>query len=229
MYRPRVVNEVAARPWMTEKELRRQQVRLEPVARRTRHDDVARRVRAALRERMDMVERGARVVERRGAVHTAAPAVSQRRELDRSLVLVRREPPNPTQETSWRARCAGKRDAMTVSSGQSHLAGKDDTPRRESSLTRGVVQRGRRGTGGGSTCDALAALASPTASCTGLWCSFASGCVGRESGMVPRCPISAVSVPFAQEAETAASHCSVRRAPLLVGGPTIRTPSHRIS
>jgi hypothetical protein len=53
---------------------------------------------------------------------------------------------------------------MTVSSGQSHLAGKDDTPRREGSLLRGVVLRGRRGTGVAATCVAWVALAWSAAS-----------------------------------------------------------------
>jgi hypothetical protein len=96
-------------------------------------------VHSSLGERMNMVERGALVFERSRAVHAATSAVSQRGELDGSLVLGVDEAPNSTQETSGRARGARERDAMTVSSGQSHLARKDDTPRRENSLTRGVA------------------------------------------------------------------------------------------
>ena len=197
-----LVDEVAASPGVAKKELSGQHVGFQSIARWARRDDVAWRVRSALGERMDVVERGARVLERRGAIDAAASAVAQGGELDGSLVLGGDEASQVTQKASRRAGCAGKRDAMTVSSGQSHLARKDDTPRREDSLTRGVAHIGRRRTRDASTCVALAALASPTASCiAGNSCSFASGCVG--SGMVSRWPISAVGVPFAQEAETA--------------------------
>src|SRR5919107_3492968 len=88
-------------------------------------------MRSALGERMNVIERRACVLQRRATVHTAAAAVSHRCELERSLVLCGEQPPHPTEETSRGAGCAGEGDAMTVSSGQSHLAGKDDTPRRE--------------------------------------------------------------------------------------------------
>jgi hypothetical protein len=54
-------------------------------------------MRAALGERMDMIERGARILERRATVHAAAAAVSHRRELERSLVLCGEQPSYPTE------------------------------------------------------------------------------------------------------------------------------------
>jgi len=46
-------------------------------------------------------------------------------------VLSGEQSPDATQEASGCAGSAWESDAVTVSSGQSHLAGKDDTPRRE--------------------------------------------------------------------------------------------------
>ena len=131
MHRARIQDEVAPCPWMSKKELGGQHVGFEPIAGRTRRHDVARRMGSALGERMNVIERGTRVLEGRSAVHASAAAVSHRSELERSLVLCGEQPPHPTKETSRGAGCAGEGDAMTVSSGQSHLAGKDDTPRRE--------------------------------------------------------------------------------------------------
>ena len=134
-----IVDEVAACPRIAKKEFRGKHVSLQSIARGTGGDHIAGRVRSTLGERMNVVERGALVFERSRAVHAATSAVSQRGELDRSLVLSGNEAPEATQETSGCAWGARKRDAMTVSSGQSHLARKDDTPRRENSLTRGVA------------------------------------------------------------------------------------------
>src|SRR5436190_2072965 len=54
-----------------------------------------------------------------------------RLELEGALVLCGKESPDAAQHASGCARSAWESDAMTVSSGQSHLAGKDNTPRRE--------------------------------------------------------------------------------------------------
>src|SRR6476469_5062606 len=57
MHGARVVDEVAPRPRIAKKELGRQHVRLEPVARWARGHDVAGRVRASTGEWMHVVER----------------------------------------------------------------------------------------------------------------------------------------------------------------------------
>src|SRR4051794_31793645 len=88
-------------------------------------------MRAALGQRMHVIECRALVLQCRAAIDASAAAVSHRGELERSLVLCGEQSPNATQEASGRAGCAWESDAVTVSSGQSHLAGKDDTPRRE--------------------------------------------------------------------------------------------------
>src|SRR5690348_3553416 len=131
MYRASVQDEVAPCPWLAEKELGGKHVRLESIAGRTRRNDVARRVGAALRQRVDVVEGCARVLEPRATVDTTATAVAHRGELERSLVLCREQSPHATKQIAGCAWCAGETDAVTVSSGQFHLAGKDDTPRRE--------------------------------------------------------------------------------------------------
>jgi hypothetical protein len=89
VYRSGVVYEVAPRPWIAQEELGWQHIRLEPVARGAGHDDVARCVRTPLGQWVDVVECGALVAERSGAVDAAASTVSQGRELDRPLLLVR--------------------------------------------------------------------------------------------------------------------------------------------
>src|SRR5436190_3209183 len=80
-----VEDEIAARPRIAEKELRGEHVGLEAIAGRTCRHDVARRVRASLRERMHVVERRTIVLEGRAAINTSATAVSHRGELERSL------------------------------------------------------------------------------------------------------------------------------------------------
>jgi hypothetical protein len=82
---------------------------------------------------MHVIERGACVLERRRTVDAAPATIAHRGQLERSLVFGRKKTyaAQKTSRGAWRTRCAGKRDAMTVSSGQSHLAGKDDTPLRE--------------------------------------------------------------------------------------------------
>src|SRR5258705_4959533 len=72
----RVMYEVRPRPRIAQEEFRGQHVGLEAIARGTGDDDVAGRMGTALGERMNMIERGTRVVERRGAVHAAAAAVA---------------------------------------------------------------------------------------------------------------------------------------------------------
>ena len=199
VHRACIVDEVAPRPWISQKELGGKHVRFQAIAGRTRGDDVARRMRAALGERIHMVERGAGVVELGRAVHASAAAVSNRGELDRPLLLGRDEAPYPAQEA---ATSAGERDAMTtVSSGQSHLAGKDDTPRREelpvagcratcaSSAWRRSGQQMRRAPGA-----RIGRCVVP--------CRAAAAGIGlrvrRGGGITSRCGISAVGVPRAQ-------------------------------
>jgi len=128
MHGARIVDEVVSRPRIAEEELRRQHVGLEAVARRTGCHDVTRRVCAAAGERMHVVERRMRVVERSGAVDATPAAVPDGGELDGAFLLGWQEPTHAAEDP---AMSAGERDAVTVSSGQSHLAGKDDTPHRE--------------------------------------------------------------------------------------------------
>ena len=153
---------------------------------------------------MNVVQRGEIEFQVRAAVHAAAAAVSHRGELERSLVLRGQQPPHPTKETSRGAGCAGEGDAMTVSSGQSHLAGKDDTPRRERLPRAGcraswsASHRGRQHVRR-AACARIVRWVQP---CT---ISLRIGLrVRRVSGRAARRPISAVGVPIAQEAERAA-------------------------
>ena len=97
-----MMDEVAARPGISREEFDGKHVRLEAVARRARRDDVARRVRSALRKRVHVVERGAGVVERCCAVHTATPAIAHGGELDRSLLLGGKDAANAAHDTARR-------------------------------------------------------------------------------------------------------------------------------
>ena len=104
MHRARVSDEVEAGPGIPRKEFGRQQVALETIAARARQHDVSRHVSAAVCQRMHVVERGNFEVERRGAVHAAAAAITHRGSLDGSLLMSGWNVLAPT----GRARKAGK-------------------------------------------------------------------------------------------------------------------------
>ena len=235
MHGSRVENEIAPGPGMAEEELRREHVGLEPIARRTRGYDVARRVRAALGERMDVVERRARILEWRAAIDTAATAVAHGGELECSLVLCGEQSPHAAKEISRGAGGAGEGDAVTVSSGQSHLAGKDDTPRREK-----LPRAGCRASWSAShrrsqhvRCARRARIVRWVLHCRdpvliGLR-------VRRASGAAARCPLvhctcqSRKRQSLPHRWSTATGESARRRAPVLVCHSTIRTQRHRIA
>ena len=77
MHRARILNKVLSGPRMSHKELLRQQLALESVARTAGGDHVGRIVRATTRKRMHVIERGVEHIERRRAVHAALAAVTQ--------------------------------------------------------------------------------------------------------------------------------------------------------
>ena len=161
---------------------------------------------------MDVVERGARVLERRAAIDTAATAVSHRGELERSLVLCGEQSPQAAKEISGGAGGAGEGDAMTVSSGQSHLAGKDDTPRREK-----LPRAGCRASWSASHRRSQHVRRACRARIVALGPALPGSCAHRPPGASGerrcRCwPISALHVPIAQEAEPVLLRGESRRA-----------------
>ena len=87
MHRARMGDEVESRPRISGEEFRRQQVSLQPVAARAGEDDVARHVRAAVRQRMHVVERRKIEVERRGAVDASSSTVAHCGTFDRALLV----------------------------------------------------------------------------------------------------------------------------------------------
>ena len=110
MHRPSMGDEVDPCPGISREEFRRQHVPLQPIASPAREHHVARHVRAAVRERMHVVERGVIEIERRGAVHTSAAAVTHGGSLDRSFLMSGRNVLSP----AGRPREAGKGDVLNV-------------------------------------------------------------------------------------------------------------------
>lgn len=86
MHDARVQQEVQASGGVAREELVRWKVAFPSIARPARGHDVARRVRAATRERLHVIQRSRFQVERHSAVHAAPAAVAQRRTLERPLV-----------------------------------------------------------------------------------------------------------------------------------------------
>ena len=191
-----MVDEVGACPRMSHEELDRKHVRLETIARRTCRNDVARRVRAALGERVDVIQCCVCVFEGSGAIHTATPAVAQGGELDRSFLLSGREAPDAASDAAGRTR---KGNAVTVSSG--HFTSLEKTtPRTRKELpVTGCRTSWSVTHGSACTCVAPCAIASHTAYAdVGRWCSSASGCVGGGE-VSPRRRISGMKSRNAQE------------------------------
>ena len=87
MYRPRVPNEIRARPRIADEELLRQHVSLQMVAGVAGSHHVARVVGAAVRERIDVIQRRAIDLEGLGAIHAASSAVPHRAALERALEM----------------------------------------------------------------------------------------------------------------------------------------------
>ena len=126
MHGARVGDEVLSRPRIAREELGRQQVSLQAIAARAGEDDVARRVSAAVRQRMHVVERREVEFEWRAAVHAAPAAVAHRGSFDRSLLWAGGDCFCPAAD----ARRAWEGDTVELpTSGQCHLA-KKATPRR---------------------------------------------------------------------------------------------------
>lgn len=84
-----VPHEVRAGERVPCEELVRKHVSLQPVARGAGGNEVARNVRAAARQRIDVVERRFSRVERMAAVHAAPAAVAHRGALERALGVTR--------------------------------------------------------------------------------------------------------------------------------------------
>ena len=91
MHRSRVRDEVLPGPRIAREKLRRQQVALQTIARPAGEDDVARDVRAAVRERMNVIQSGEIEFQMRAAVHAAAATITHGRALDGALLIPREE------------------------------------------------------------------------------------------------------------------------------------------
>jgi len=137
MHRAGVRYEIQSSPRIPTEEFGRQQVAFQAITARTGGDDVARDVRAPVREGMDVVQRSQLEVERGSAVDATATAVAHRGALDRALLMAGSHVLDPP----WRAGCAGKGDAVKVpTTGQCHLA-KKATPRDGSNSRDGVSRQ----------------------------------------------------------------------------------------
>jgi hypothetical protein len=86
MNRAGVRDEILSGPGKADEKFRRQHVPFETVAPRAGKDEVARRVSAAMCERMDVVERGEIKLQCGGAVDAPAAAIAHCRELYCSFV-----------------------------------------------------------------------------------------------------------------------------------------------
>jgi hypothetical protein len=112
-----VRDEILSSPWMSREELSRQQLAFEAIAVATRGDEVAERVRAAVRQRVHVVESGVREIEASGAVDTAPAAVAHRGALNGVFLVGGRQPAVTTRMggDAW------TKDAVIMPSGQFHL------------------------------------------------------------------------------------------------------------
>jgi hypothetical protein len=85
MHCPRIDEEVLPRPRVPAEELVGQQIALQPIAPPARHHEVAECMGPAVRQRMHVVERREREIQRRRAIHAAFTAVAESRALIRVL------------------------------------------------------------------------------------------------------------------------------------------------
>ena len=111
--RTSVPNEVRARPGIAPEKLIREHVALEPVARRTSGDKVARRVGPSLRHGVHVIERRDVERQRDSAVNAASAAITHGSVLECTLEVVIVEVARATGEA---ARCAGERDSVETTS-----------------------------------------------------------------------------------------------------------------
>ena len=88
----RVCDEVLARPRIASEELRRKKIAFEAVARPAREHDVALHVCAAMRERVNVIERREIEFQMRAAIDAAAAAIAHGRTLDGALLVAREKP-----------------------------------------------------------------------------------------------------------------------------------------
>ena len=111
--RTSVPNEVRARPGIAPEKLIREHVALEPVARRTSGDKVARRVGPSLRHGVHVIERRDVERQRDGAVDAASAAIAHGSVFERTLDAGVVEVPRAARKS---ARCAGERDSVETTS-----------------------------------------------------------------------------------------------------------------
>src|SRR5690242_3731241 len=128
MHRARILDEVESRPRISSEELGREEIAFQAITSAAGGDEIAGGVDATLGEREYVIDGGEVVVERRGAVDTAATAVTHHRVLDRALLVGAWRALGsfgPARDT-WKTR---ETNAVIVSTtGQFHLAEKA-TPR----------------------------------------------------------------------------------------------------
>jgi hypothetical protein len=110
MHRSGVRDEILAGPGVAREELRRQEIAFEAIARSAGENDVARNVRAAVRQRLNVIQRGEIEFQVRAAVHAAAAAIAHGRTLDGALLVPREEPFTTTADTGG----SGERDSVEM-------------------------------------------------------------------------------------------------------------------
>src|SRR5262245_58570582 len=122
MHCARVEDEVQTRRRKSCEELLRKQITLEAIAARACEDDIAGNVRAAVRQRLHVVERSEIELEPGGAIDAAPAAVAHRSAFDGSFLMSEGDRPGAMSDT-W---CARERHTMVEmpTTGQCHLAKK---------------------------------------------------------------------------------------------------------
>ena len=89
MHGARVGDEVLPCPRIASEELGRKEIALEAITAATGENDVARHMRAAMRQRMYVIQGCEIELERSRAVHTSAAAVAHGSAFDRSFLVAR--------------------------------------------------------------------------------------------------------------------------------------------
>lgn len=110
MNSPGVGDEVLARPRVPGKKFCRQQVSLQAIARAAGENDVARRVRAAVSQRVHMVEGREVELQRQATIDAASAAIAHSGSFDCSFLVARGNFLGPAADT----RSAGEGDTMEV-------------------------------------------------------------------------------------------------------------------
>jgi hypothetical protein len=75
---PRIREEILPRTGISEKEFEGQHIAFEPITRPTRHDQIPRRMRSAMRQWIHMIDRGEIDIEESAAIDAAAAAIAHR-------------------------------------------------------------------------------------------------------------------------------------------------------